>query len=200
MSNTEDFLKRVDLTTLYSQEEWGSIVEQARYNLSHIPQILLEQWDLLNDYEYLKNVSDDDAVIITRLGTRILLGEKINELYMADSWKLLAENFVMQKRTENMKEPTVLPVPRTLYQNDQWTKSVASAKSILSKIPPSNHIQKWPILESEEFRNRMRSIDNNAVITLTIGVKLSKDQPIPAIYQTEDWELLEEMIKIVRGK
>ena len=200
MSTTEDFLKRIDLTTLYDQEEWSSIVEQSRYNLSHIPEILLEQWDLLSDNEYLKNVSDEDAVIITRLGSKILLGEKINELYMADSWKLLGENFVLEQRMQNMKDPTELPVPQTLYQNDQWIKSVTSAKTILSKVPPPNHIQKWPILESEEFRNRMRSVDNNAVIALTIGVKLSKDQPIPAIYQTDDWELLQEMIKIVSGK
>jgi hypothetical protein len=199
MSYQNDILNRINISNKYSQTEWSTVVQQARYNLEHIPSYLSDQWELLKDRVYVGNVSDNDAVVITILGSRLIMSEKIDELYMTDDWYLLSENIDLEVKTKNLKSPKKLQVSRSLYKDDQWNKSVSLAKNILSKPPPPNFTEKWPILKSEEFRNRMKSIESNAVITLTIAMSLSKDQAIPCIFHTDDWELLDEMIKITKG-
>ena len=184
-----DFLNRIHLSSLYSDDEWKSIVTQARYNITTNTKLVSECF-----YNY-DNLSDEDMVIINRLMIRLLLNEKITDLYLADDWNVLADNLILIENTKNMLDPTNLVIVKDLYKNDDhWNKSVATAKNIMSKVPPPHFVEKWPLLGSEAFRERMKESDENSVITMNLAMALSKGQKI-AIYHTDDWELLQEMVK-----
>lgn len=192
-----DILNRVNLLSSYHDKEKKDAIEQAKYNIKHIPNDLLKRWDLLNNTDFLNNITDNDLMIITNLGSQLIMNDKITELYMADNWEILADNFIFIDQTANNKPIKTIDI-KTLYNTDEtWNKNVKSAQSVMSKAPPPKFIEKWPLLGSEDFRNRMRSTDRNAAITLTLSMTLAKNQLIKCIFQTEDWELLKEMLKII---
>ena len=177
-----DFLNRISLN--HDAPEWKTSVTRARYNIAHGPDHIVSKFTR-------DNLTDNDAVIVSRLGAKLILKQGIDELYMADHWEILADNMSLLGQGDNKVKTINI---RTLYKDDaHWAKSVALAKNIMSKAPPPAFVEKWPLLGSETFRDRMKQSDNDAVITLNMAMALSKSQTI-SIYHTEDWELLQEMI------
>ena len=199
MTTDTDFLERIDISReCKTEEELKSAIVQARYNLTHIPDSLTEQWEFLKDISF--SLSDTDAIIVTRMGIQLLLGNPVTDLYLTYNWELLAENFDLIDKTKGSDENvTELVTVRTLYKDDaHWNKSIKSGKNILSKVPPQQFIDKWPILGSEVFRTRIQQNDSDTIIVVSTAMKLSKGLNIPNVYLTDDWELLTELIRITR--
>ena len=184
-----DFLQRVNLKSLYNDTEWLSLVVQSKYNITN-------NRDIVNKYFHItEGMSDNDMVVINRLVGKILSREKITDLYWADDWQFLADNLILINQTINNKTSEKHIIIRDLYNSDDhWNKSVLTAKNIMSKLPPPQFVEKWNLLGDEKFRERMRSSDENAVITMNLAMALSKGQKIN-LYHTDDWELLQEMLK-----
>ncbi len=201
MTTDTDFLERIDISREYgTEEEWKSAIVHARYNLTHIPTSLTERWELLKDISFLNDLSDTDAIIATRMGVQLLLGNPVTDLYLTDNWELLAENFDLIDKTKGSMNISELVNVRTLYKDDaHWNKSIKAGRNILSKTPPQKFIDKWPILGSEEFRDRMKRDDTDTIIVVSTAMKLSKGLNIPNVYLTDDWELLTELIKIIHN-
>jgi len=197
MKTESDSLRRIDIFLEYDREDWQSAVAQARYNISHIPLSLTKQWELLQDNDFMEGITDTDLVIITKIGTQILLGNSVTDLYMANNWVLLAENFNIIEKTKGRNDGIEVIDLRSMHKNDtHWNNSVESAKNILSKSPPQKFIDMWSILGTEDFRTRMRQNDSNATITVSVAMRLAKGQGIPDVYSTDDWGLLMELISI----
>lgn len=213
MATAEDPLDRIEVRSLYETDKaWTDAVTQAHYNLTHIPESINSEWEtsqpgcapsrieFLQDTEYINNITDTDAVIITKLGIQLLLNNPITDPYFADEWELLADNFILIDKT-NGRDVTEMVNVRDAYKSKaQWKKSTTTAKNILSKAPPPKFTDKWPILAQEEFRERMKQVNDNALITVSTAMKLSKGQKVSVLYQTDDWELLSELIRLVNNQ
>jgi len=188
-----DFLNRINLSKLYNEKELKTLVDQSKHNLSKFPHLL----NSVNiSIEHNDNLSDNDTIIITKLISKVLLSSGVTDLYMADDWKTLAINFDMINNSNDNHNQNKIVNIKTLYTPDQWIKTVSSANTILSKQPPQNFIDKWPIIGSEEFRNRMKLNDRDAVITMVVAMKVSKGQKVGCIFETDDWELIQQLMKL----
>ena len=181
-----DFLNRIvpDLTP--------DLVTTARNNLLNCSS------ELKNRFNY-DEISDNDAVIIAKLGVSLLSSAKC-DLYMADDWRILAENIVLSDSSDSSKgrDGSELIDIRKGYETDEkWTTIVKSTKNILMKTPPPSFVEKWSLIGEESFRVRMRQSDVNSVITVRLAVALSKGQEITEVYFTHDWELLMNNLKMV---
>ena len=183
-----DFLNRIDLRTVYSTEKsWQEAVSIARNNLQNIPPLLSQKLSMESI------VSDNDALVMTKMGTSLLTHGKL-DLFICDNWEVLHDNLSLESEGENK-----LVNIRDLYVNEEsYQKGVLQSKNILSKQPPPIFIEKWPIIGNEEFRQRMSKSDNEALIATRIALLLGKGQEITEIYQTDDWELLNYNLAVVK--
>ena len=183
-----DFLNRVDLRTVYSTEKsWQEAVSIARNNLQNIPSLIGDKLMVESD------ISDNDALVITKIGVSLLTGSK-SDLYLCDNWEVFHNNLSLESERESK-----LVNIRTLYGSEEsYQKGVLQSKSILSKPPPANFVEKWPIIGQEEFRQRMSKSDNEALIATRLALLLGKGQEITEIYQTNDWELLTHNLTVIK--
>jgi len=173
-----DFLNRIipDLS--------DDLVKTARNNLNNPS-------ELKNKFNY-DEISDNDAVIIAKLGVSLLSSAKC-DLYMADDWRILADNLTLL----NLNESELIDIRKEYETNEKWLTVVKSTKNILMKTPPPSFVEKWSLIGEESFRVRMRQSDVNSVITVRLAVALSKSQKITEVYYTHDWELLMNNLKMV---
>lgn len=173
-----DFLNRIipDLS--------DDLVKIARNNLNNPS-------ELKNKFNY-DEISDNDAVIIAKLGVSLLSSAKC-DLYMADDWRILADNLTLL----NLNESELIDIRKGYETDEKWATVVKSTKNILMKTPPPSFVEKWPLIGEESFRVRMRQSDVNSVITVRLAVALSKGQKITEVYFTHDWELLTSNLKMV---
>lgn len=198
-----------NIRNLYDHSNWNGSLIISRHNLKTIPV------KILNFFGHLYNITDNDAVILSKLGSSILTDSKPDKLYHADNWEVMAcnidlldgknknkKNKTKPKTKEKTKKTKIGPKSvdvRTLYKTDnQWTSVVEKAKSMLRKQPPKKIINVWPIIGDDDFRNRMILSDKEAVITVKIAMTLVKGKSITQIFQSDDWELLSNNIKILK--
>ena len=196
-----DILNRVVIRDLYGNlESWSQAVTTSRHNLSNIHSGFSGKLDIMQDQECMNNISDNDAVVITKLGIHIMTNN-LTDLFMADNWEVLADNASLLDDNQldyiNDDNKIKLTDIRSVYEDDNWANSVKKAKNILSKEPPKKFVDKWPIIGSKEFRNRMKLSDENSVIAVKIAMSLGKNKSIVNVFMTDDWELLRHNIKLV---
>jgi len=192
----QDILSRAVVRDFYGDSEsWSQAVTTSRHNLSNIPSGFSDKLDIIQDQESMDNISDNDAVIITKLGIHIMTNN-LTDLFMADNWEVLADNGSLLDNNDTTKINLVNI--RSLYKDDNhWDNSVKKAKNILSKEPPKKFVDKWSIIGSKEFRDRMKLSDENSVVAVKIAMSLGKNKSIVNVFMTDDWELLRHNIKIV---
>lgn len=186
----EDLLGRVSVRDTYkNEEEWFHAVEISRKNLINVPSLISTKL-----FTNLENLSDNDVVIVSKIGISLLSDTKL-DLYEADNWEILSDNWNLLNNNTQLKNIRELYFDQELYK-----KGVAQSKTILSKSPPQNFIDKWPIIGDENFRKRMSLSDNNSLIATRIALLLGKGQMVSDVYQTDDWELLSHNLLIVSSK
>ncbi len=191
-----DFLNRIDPRTVYSTEKsWQEAVSIARNNLQNIPPSIGDKLMVSNNM--LNNLTDNDALVITKIGISLSTNSKL-ELFMCDHWEVFHNNLLLSETSVVSGENKLVNI-RNLYANkESYQKGVLQSKNILSKPPPPNFIEKWPIIGHEEFRQRMSKSDNEALIATRITLLLGKGQEITEIYQTDDWELLIHNLAVIK--
>ena len=101
-----DILNRIDIRKCYETDEiWSHALNLSKNNLLNIPTNILNKINILQDQEFITNISDNDAVVIAKLGTDIILSSSSllspvnSKLYMADRWELLGDNMELNNES-----------------------------------------------------------------------------------------------------
>ena len=219
--NHKDFLNRIYLNTndqitnepttnepTTNEPTNEQTITTARYNLTNIPLEIKNKIKVLDDDDFMNEISDNDIVVISKIGVQILTQNLTNnpiQLFMTDRWELFADNIMLHNSTynnstyNNSTKNTELMNIKDLYKDDViWNNTVKSSKNILSKVPPPKFIEKWPLIGSQDFRNRMKLSDKDAVVTVRIAMMLAKNQPVKNVFMTDDWELLTNNLKVMK--
>lgn len=194
-----DILLRTNLRDHYTEDHWTQLVQVSKHNLSNISIVISNQLEILQDRNFMNEISDNDSAVITKLGIAILSNTE-PKIYMADRWELLADNYVLSNNNQNNNNNNQPLVNiKTLYTDEQWDKNVNMTRNMLMKVPPQKFIDTWPIIGNKIFRDRMILSENNSIIAVKIAMLLSKDQKIKDIYLTDDWELFINNLKIINN-
>ena len=94
MTDSFDFLKRVNIVTHYDSQ-FPTMLAKARGLLQKCPpEKFLDKWPKLADEDFRKNLSDNDAVVTLVLAISVV-GNKEVPLYWCDDWELLYENMIL---------------------------------------------------------------------------------------------------------
>ena len=93
----KDQLNRINVRTAYKTEkQWKAVVNKAKTLLAkEPPKKFTDKWKIMGDSSFRKQMmeSDNEAVVTIKITMALSKGQTIRELYWADNWELLAENW-----------------------------------------------------------------------------------------------------------